>query len=63
MYLSVSTSYVEQRLAPLRPPATPSPLLSSPELVYLIDFYPICHLYNTKQCCECELGIHVMRAN
>lgn len=27
MHLSVSTSYVEQRPAPLRPPASPSPLL------------------------------------
>ena len=49
MHLSVSTSYVEQRPAPLRSPASPSPLLSSPDLVYLIDFYPAGHLYNTEQ--------------
>lgn len=32
MYLSVSTSYMEQRPAPLRPPASPSPLLPWPSL-------------------------------
>lgn len=61
MYLSVSTSYVEQRPAPLRPPATSSPPLPWTSLPDW--FLPNCHLYNTKQCCECELGIHVMCAN
>lgn len=46
--LSVPTFYVEQRPAPLGPPASPSPLLS-PDLVYLIDFYPVGHLSNTEQ--------------
>lgn len=47
MHLSVSTAYVEQR--PLLWDLPHLPLLFSPDLVYLIDFYPAGHLYNTEQ--------------
>lgn len=58
MHLCASTSYVEQRPTPQRPPASPSPL-SSPDLVYLIDFHPAGHLYNTTQyLCVCVRSNH-----
>lgn len=48
---SVSTSYVQQRPGPPRPTASPSPLLPSPDLIYLIDFHPAGHLYNNPYVC------------
>lgn len=63
MHLRASTSYVEQRPAPQRPPASPCPL-SSPDLVYLIDFRPVGHLYNAEPdpcVCACVWSSHFVQ--